>query len=93
MTVMEIKKPQSTQATATTSRETSISTAKKAEDYVGEIKAEIQKISWTSKEELRVYTTIVVVATFAFGLGIYLIDLVIQTVLSSVAAIIHLMGG
>lgn len=85
---MEIKKTkpsnESTEATAG---------AKKAADFVGEVKAEIQRVNWTSWEELKVYTQIVVGATFVFGMGLYLTDLAIQTVLNGLSAIVRLIGG
>lgn len=47
-------------------------------DFIGEIKAELKRISWTSPEELKTYTKIVVGATFFCGMGIYFMDLLIQ---------------
>lgn len=47
-------------------------------DFVGEIKAELRRINWTSPDELRTYTKIVVGATFVCGMGIYFMDLLIQ---------------
>lgn len=51
---------------------------RKAFEFVGDIKSEFTKISWTSKEELTAYTKIVVGATFIFGMLVYMSDLVIQ---------------
>lgn len=47
-------------------------------DFVGEIKAELKRISWTNPEELKTYTKIVVGATFFCGMGVYFMDLIIQ---------------
>lgn len=47
-------------------------------DYVDTFKSEISKVTWTSAEELRAYTKIVVGATFVFGMGIYFADVCIQ---------------
>lgn len=47
-------------------------------DFVGEIKAELKRINWTSPDELKTYTKIVVGATFFCGMGIYFMDLIIQ---------------
>ncbi len=44
---------------------------RKAFDFVGDIKSEFSKITWTSKQELTVYTKIVVGATFIFGMLVY----------------------
>ena len=46
-------------------------TAKGAFDYLEDIKAEFKKVSWTSREELQVYTKVVVGATFVFGMSVY----------------------
>lgn len=54
----------------------------KLRDWIESLKTEIRSIHWTSKEELRVYTQIVVGATFFFGMGVYLIDVVIHGVMN-----------
>lgn len=89
MTVMDIKKTQA--STSDTTRVTSKS--KRIRDFIGDIKSEIEKINWTSKEELQAYTKIIVIATFIFGLGIYLADLFIQFFLQSLANFVRLIGG
>jgi preprotein translocase subunit SecE len=55
---------------------------KKIFDFIGDIKTEFKKITWTEKEELKTYTKIVVGTTFLFGMMIYFIDLIIQGVLA-----------
>lgn len=62
-------------------------------NFVGEIKSEFNKISWTSREELRTYTKIVVGATFAFGLGVYFMDIIIQTCLNGINFALRLITG
>ncbi len=47
-------------------------------EYLGEVKTEFKKITWTTQDELKAYTKIVVAATFIFGLVIYGTDLFIQ---------------
>lgn len=66
---------------------------KKVQDFAADVKSEIQKITWTSREELLTYTKIVVGATFAFGMAIYVLDLLIQGSLSSLNAILTLIAG
>ncbi len=83
---MEIKKPQQT----TTERAVS---AKRAQTFVADVKSEIFKITWTSREELIAYTKIVVLATLLFGLAIYALDLMIQGALSGLSVVMRLMGG
>jgi preprotein translocase subunit SecE len=61
--------------------------------YVRELKEELRKVTWTSKEELLVFTKIVVGATFALGIGIYGIDLLIKGVLNGFGALVHLIFG
>jgi preprotein translocase subunit SecE len=51
-------------------------------NFVAEMKNEVRKITWTSQEELITYTKIVVSATLLIGMGIYGLDLIIQSVLA-----------
>jgi preprotein translocase subunit SecE len=69
--LMETKK---TQQTSTANA----LTQKKVQKFVAEMKSEIQKVEWTNKSELITYTKIVVLATFALGMAIYCMDLMIQ---------------
>jgi preprotein translocase subunit SecE len=62
-------------------------------EWLSQIKQEFFKITWTPVNELKVYTQIVVGATFFFGLGIFGIDLLIHTFLNGLASAIHLIGG
>ena len=71
-------------------KETAIGT--KAFDFVGDIKSEFSKISWTSKAELTVYTKIVVGATFIFGMLVYITDLIVQRSLITLDAIFRLIS-
>ncbi len=50
--------------------------------FFGEVKQELKRINWTSPEELRIYTKMVVGTTFVMGLSIYVWDLIIQNFLS-----------
>jgi preprotein translocase subunit SecE len=61
--------------------------------YISELKAELKKVTWTTKEELILFTKIVVGSTFALGLGIYGVDLLIKGVLNGFGALIHLIFG
>lgn len=62
-------------------------------EFVGNIKEEFRTITWTNSEELQLYTKLVVGATFIFGLGIYLIDLAIQSSLHFIGIIFHFIFG
>lgn len=59
-----------------------VSVSQQARAFVAEVKSEIGRVTWTSKEELLSYTKIVVLATLFFGMAIYFTDLFIQTVLN-----------
>lgn len=83
---MEIKKPQQLVTEQTIS-------SKKVQNFVADVKSEIQKITWTNREELFFYTKLVVGATFVCGMAIYLLDLVIQGTLSSLNFFLHLISG
>lgn len=91
---MEVKKNQQIAAPASKDKEKeALLNAWKPQEFIGEIKDELKKISWTSPAELKVYTQIVVGATFFFGMGIYILDLFIQGVLNGLAMAIRLIGG
>lgn len=88
---MDVKKTQQL-ANGAASKEAA-APRKKARDIIGDMKAEIMKISWTSPEELKTYTKIVVGATFFCGLGLYAMDLVIQTSLNLLESAIRIVVG
>jgi preprotein translocase subunit SecE len=71
--------------------ETATPTAVSAGEYFGEVKEELSKISWTPKEELVVYTKIIVIATFILGMSIYVVDLIIQAALNGLGHFIRLL--
>ena len=58
-------------------------------DYIQELKEELKKVSWTTKDELKLSTKVVIGAIFLFGLGIYLFDLVIKGCLDFIALVVH----
>lgn len=61
--------------------------------YIQELKDELKKVSWTTKEELKFATKMVVGATFFLGLGIYLVDLMIKGCLDLIAFVVHFIFG
>lgn len=85
---MDIKK---TQQSSTT--ESAVNPRKKVQDFVADVKSEIQKIQWTSRDELIAYTKIVVAATLMFGMSIYILDLFIQGTLSGLSSLLRLIAG
>jgi preprotein translocase subunit SecE len=88
--IMDVKKTQ--QAPAPAVKEAPI---KKANvfDFIGNVKEEFSKITWTNPEELRAYTKMVVGATFIFGMGIYFVDLSIRSVLNLLGFVFQLVFG
>jgi preprotein translocase subunit SecE len=61
--------------------------------FIPELKDELGKVNWTTKEELKLSTKVVINSTFLFGLGIYLFDLVIKGGLDLIAFIVHFIFG
>lgn len=84
---MEIKKPQQA-STANPALN-----KKKVQDFVANLKAEVFKVQWTSKEELITYAKIVVITTFVFGMSIYFMDLIIQGLLTGLSFLLRLIAG
>ena len=66
---------------------------KKTQSFLTDIKSEFMKITWTPKEELKTYTKIVVGATFICGMGVFFMDLMIQTLLSGIETVLKLIFG
>ena len=58
----------------------------KKSSFIEEMKKEMKRVSWTSKEELSTCTKIVLSAIFLLGTGIYLIDLSVRLVLNGLEA-------
>jgi len=68
-------------------------TEKKKLSYFREVQNELKKVTWTSKEELLLCTKAVVLATLAFGLAIYLVDLAIRGSLEFAGVIFRMIFG
>lgn len=73
--------------------ETKPSRGNSGTSYINELKEELKKVTWTTKDELILFTKIVIGATFSLGLGIYGVDLLIKGVLNGFGALIHLIFG
>ena len=61
--------------------------------FLQEMKEEMKRVSWTTKEELTICTKIVLSAIFILGTGIYLIDLFVRFSLNGLEAIVKFIGG
>ncbi|MCK4934505.1 MAG: preprotein translocase subunit SecE [Simkaniaceae bacterium] len=62
---------------------------KKKTNFFQDLKMEMKKVSWTSKDELKICTKIVLGAIFALGMGIYVIDLILRVTLQGMTNITH----
>lgn len=89
---MEVKKQQLTTEVSKQTYDAPV-TSRKAQSFLSDVKGELQKISWTTPDELKAYTKIVIAATFAFGIGVYLVDIFIQMFLGALESTIKLIGG
>ena len=58
--------------------------------FIQEMKDQMKKVSWTTKEELYVCGRVVIGAIFTLGIGIYVIDLLIRSLLNEIG---HLVIG
>lgn len=57
--------------------------------YIQGIKDELKKVSWTTKEELRLSTKVVIGVTFMCGVGIYFVDLLVKGGLDFISYVTH----
>lgn len=67
--------------------------AKRKGSFFHDMKEEMKKVSWTSKEELKTCGKIVIGSIFVLGVGIYLIDLFIRLVLNGIGNLVCLIGA
>lgn len=67
--------------------------SRKVVNFVGEVKQELKKVEWTSKDELTAYTKIVLASTFIFGMFVYFIDLFIQGFLGGINLLVKFITG
>ncbi|KAG6559719.1 Protein translocase subunit SecE [Candidatus Rhabdochlamydia oedothoracis] len=61
--------------------------------YIQGIKAELKKVSWTTKEELILSTKVVIAVTFVCGVGIYFVDLLVKGGLNFISYVTHKLLG
>ncbi len=61
--------------------------------FVSELKDELKKVSWTTKPELVSATKTVLISVFSFGLGIYVVDLIIKNSLELIKRIMLFIFG
>jgi preprotein translocase subunit SecE len=68
-------------------------TKEKKDNYFREVQREFFKVTWTTKEEMIVFTKVVVGSTFAFALAIYATDMTIKSVLDGLGFVVRWITG
>ena len=61
--------------------------------FVGDVKQELKRVEWTSKDDLKSYTTIVLASTLIFGMFVYFTDLIIQGFLGGINFLVKFFTG
>ncbi|MCX6988918.1 MAG: preprotein translocase subunit SecE [Chlamydiae bacterium] len=61
--------------------------------FLYEVKEELKKVSWTSKEDLTFSTKIVLLSTFVLGFSVYLVDLSVRGLLEMIKTSVHVIFG
>lgn len=61
--------------------------------HIQELKEELRKVSWTSKEELRFSTKMVILSMLFFGMAIYGVDFLIKGSLDFVKMVLYFILG
>ena len=67
--------------------------AKRKGNFFQEMKEEMRKVSWTSKDELKTCGKIVIGSIFVLGVGIYFVDLFIRLTLDGIGNLVRLIGA
>ena len=62
-------------------------------NFASEVKQELKRVDWTTKEELQSYTKIVVACIFLFGFSIYCVDLLLRTGLGGINFLVKWIVG
>lgn len=62
-------------------------------NFAAEVKQELKRVDWTTKEELLSYTKIVVACIFIFGFSIYCVDLLLRTGLGGINFLVKWIVG
>ena len=61
--------------------------------FLYEMKEELKKVSWTSKEDLTFSTKMVLLSTFVLGFSVYLVDLSVRGLLEMIKTSVHVIFG
>ena len=66
---------------------------KRKGSFFQDIKEEMKKVSWTSKDELKICGKVVIGSIFVLGIAIYLVDLFIHLILDGIGNLVRLIGA
>ena len=57
--------------------------------FLHEVVVETKKVTWPTKQEVMSTTTVVIIASFIFGIYLYLCDLAFYKLVNSVFSVFH----
>jgi preprotein translocase subunit SecE len=60
---------------------------KRFSNFLKEVKAEIKKVTWPSKNEVYSTTIVVILATFFFGFYLYFMDVIFSWVIKQIKSL------
>ncbi len=60
---------------------------KRIAPFLREVKAEMKKVTWPSRNEVYSTTTVVIIATLFFGFYLYFMDLIFSWAISQIVSI------
>lgn len=78
---------------ASSTKMESLPAKEKKLSYFRQVQKELKHVSWTSKDELLLSTKIVLISIFVFGFSIYIADVLIRMLFSSIGNLARLITG
>lgn len=60
---------------------------KRIGDYLKEIKGELKKVTWPTKDDLIKTTIAVLVSSFIFGVFLFIVDMIFSRVINSIIGV------
>jgi preprotein translocase subunit SecE len=54
------------------------------QDYVGELRSEMRRVTWPSWTQVRATTTVVIIAVFAFAAYFFVVDMAVTKLISRI---------
>ena len=56
----------------------------RVKDYIGDLRAEMSRVTWPTWKQVRATTGVVIIAVFAFGAYFYVIDHIVGKVITKI---------